>query len=295
MSLGGVSLLDSPLDLDDFSGDKNENEYHDVSSSNRSISNSSLKTWHHQFLKVDFKIINNERMFQKSTLYLRYITLELCVALHYTEIVIPLNQVQKFHLARNREIYLELKSDFTRHYYHNPKGSFGTRIPIQKDPTNKFEQTNIFVFTPAEWVDINTLKFFEEGVNQLIKHQIQNQSNLNEPTVQYSEINSLIYIGDEKDQIESFNSNISGDDNESIHIICNFITKKYLLHVSKELSFNDILSMIQKRYRVVINLNTVTYKNQVDDKINLIDNEDWNAAKWEIEMARVPNINLYFY
>lgn len=94
---------------------KKENEYHDVSSSNRSISNSSLKTWHHQFLKIDFRIINNEKMSQKSVLVLRYITLELCITIHYTEIIIPLNQVRKFQLASNRNIYLELKKDFVRY------------------------------------------------------------------------------------------------------------------------------------------------------------------------------------
>jgi len=184
--------------------------------------------------------------------------------------------------------------DFTRHYYHNPKGLFGTRIPIQKEPTNIIEGVNIFVFTPAEWVDINTLKFFDEGVKQLIKHQLQNQSKLNEPTVQVSEINSLIYIGDEKDQIKSFNSNIPGD-GEGIQMICNFVNKKYSFRVSKESSFDDILTTIRDRYQFNINPNIVTYKNQVNDKINLIDEEDWNAAKWEIEMAKVKKIELYFY
>jgi hypothetical protein len=48
----------------------------------------------------------------------------------------------------------------------------GTRIPISNDPTNVTEGENIFVFTPSEWVDINTLRFFEEGVRQLIIHQV---------------------------------------------------------------------------------------------------------------------------
>ncbi|CAB4393643.1 hypothetical protein RhiirA5_497593 [Rhizophagus irregularis] len=294
MSFEGGSLLDSPLN-DDFYDDKNENEYHDVSSSNRSISNSSLKTWHHQFLKIDFRIINNEKMSQKSVLVLRYITLELCITIHYTEIIIPLNQVRKFQLASNRNIYLELKKDFVRYYYNNPKGLIGTRIPISNDPTNVTEGENIFVFTPSEWVDINTLRFFEEGVRQLIIHQIQNQPKLNEQIVQVSEINSLIYIGDEKDQIESFNSIISGDGKEVILLTCNFINKKHSLRVSKESSFNDILSTIRDRYQVNINPNIITYKNQVNDKINLIDDEDWNSAKWEFEMTKANKIDLYFF
>ncbi|GBB93672.1 hypothetical protein RclHR1_02210007 [Rhizophagus clarus] len=294
MSFEGGSLLDSPLD-DDFYDDKNDNEYHDVSSSNRSISNSPLKIWHHQFLKIDFRIVNNERMVQKSILFLRYITLELCIAIQYTEIVIPLNQVRKFQLASNRNIYLELKTDFVRYYYNNPKGLIGTRIPISKDPTNVTEGENIFVFTPADRVDINTLKFFEEGVRQLIIHQIQHQHKLNEQIVQVSEINSLIYIGDEKDQIESFNSNITGDSKEAILLTCNFINKKHSLRVSKESSFNDVLTTIRDRYQVNINPNIITYRNQVNDKINLIEEEDWNAAKWEYEMTKANKIDLYFF
>jgi hypothetical protein len=48
----------------------------------------------------------------------------------------------------------------------------GTRLLISNDPTHVTEGENIFVFTPADWVDINTLKFFEEGVRQLIIHQV---------------------------------------------------------------------------------------------------------------------------
>ena len=77
-----------------------------------------------QFSKIDFKIIvmapSDERIIQKNTLYLRYITLELCVSLNIEntkyDVVIPLDQVQKFHLLTSkREICLELKKDFTRY------------------------------------------------------------------------------------------------------------------------------------------------------------------------------------
>jgi hypothetical protein len=54
-------------------------------------------------------------MNQKSILFLRYITLELCINIHDTEIIIPLDQVRKFQLASNRNIYLELKTDFVRY------------------------------------------------------------------------------------------------------------------------------------------------------------------------------------
>jgi hypothetical protein len=78
-------------------------------------------------------------------------------------------------------------------------------------------------------------------------------------------------------------------------MICFFLNKKHSLRVSKESSFKDILTTIQDRYQVNINPNIVTYKNQANDMISLIDEEDWNAAKWEIEMAKVRKIELYFY
>ena len=67
---------------------------------------------------------SNERIIQKNSLYLRYITLELCVSLNIEkmkyEIVIPLDQVQKFYLPTSKcEICLELKKDFTRYVSEN--------------------------------------------------------------------------------------------------------------------------------------------------------------------------------
>lgn len=71
--------------------------------------------------------------------------------------------------------------------------------------------------------------------------------------------------------------------------------KKPTLRVPKEVPFIDILSTIQDRCQVYINPNMVTYKNQADDIISLIDEEDWYAAKWEIEMANIKKIELYFF
>jgi len=45
---------------------------------------------------------------------------------------------------------------------------------MESDPTNgKLGRANIFVFIPAEWVEFNTLKFFERGVRELITHQVR--------------------------------------------------------------------------------------------------------------------------
>ncbi|CAI2176556.1 8013_t:CDS:2 [Funneliformis geosporum] len=216
------------------------------------------------------------------------INYELSISLNYSrfEVLIPLNQVIKFHLSQNQTVQLELKKNFTRYYYRNYRG---THVSIQEDPTNgKFKDANFFIFVPADWVDINTLKFFVEGVNELLTHKVKPNSNNH----RFSDINSLVYIGDEKDQIKSF-QNLCNDD--ELQMRCNFLSGSRILRVSKETPFQEILTMVRERFKVDIDPNVITYKNQTKDMINLLDEEDWNAAKWEMNMTKIQMIDLYFF
>ncbi|CAG8547133.1 28188_t:CDS:2, partial [Racocetra persica] len=45
---------------------------------------------------------------------------------------------------------------------------------------------------------------------------------------------------------------------------------------------------------VDINPNRVTYKNLSNDTITLIDEEDWNAVKWEAKRSQNYHISMFF-
>lgn len=283
------SLLDEPSEWKLSGGTTNGND----------VVCSTGRNWHHQFLKIDFKKVemkpNNEKIYsdsqnknQKQSLFLKFISLELSISLNYSrfEVLIPLNQVLKFYLTQNQNVHLELKKNFTRYYYRTDRG---THVSMQADPTNgKFQDAHSFIFIPADWVDINTLKFFVEGVNELLTHKVHSNSNNH----RFSDINSLVYIGDEKDQIKSF-QNLCNEN--ELQLRCNFLSGSRILRVLKETPFQEVLKMIRECFNVVIDPNVITYKNQTKDMINILDEEDWNAAKWELKMAKLQTIDLYFF
>ncbi|CAG8788099.1 24144_t:CDS:2, partial [Gigaspora rosea] len=90
------------------------------------------------------------------------------------------------------------------------------------------------------------------------------------------------------------NSSNKTSDNEELQITCNFLSKKFIMNVEIETKFKDILARIHERYKVDINPNRVAYKNLSNDMITLIDEEDWNAVKWEARRSQVYHISMFF-
>ncbi|CAG8443819.1 9198_t:CDS:2 [Diversispora eburnea] len=79
-----------------------------------------------------------------------------------------------------------------------------------------------------------------------------------------------------------------------LHIICTFLTHIYALRVSENITFKEILQNVQMNYGIVINPNRITYENQVNDMITLIDEEDWRSAVWEAKRAKNFMIRMFF-
>ncbi|CAG8571305.1 2254_t:CDS:2 [Acaulospora morrowiae] len=222
--------------------------------------------WHQQFLKVDLnklEIIENGNLllvtiYPKLSLVLRFITNELCISLNNAteEVVIPLNQITKF------------------------KGPLNQREQISFDPSGgKLDGAQTIIFMPANWVDKNTIVFFGEGIRRLRFDQLR----MNNFEKRESGIGS-----------NSLGKEYGKDDGKELYITCSFLTKTFALQVSDSISFQEILNDIQMRYKIEVNPNRITYKNQVNDIITLIDEEDWQAAKWEAKRAKSFTICMYF-
>ncbi|RIB19728.1 hypothetical protein C2G38_2244980 [Gigaspora rosea] len=236
--------------------------------------------WHQQFLKIDLKkinLINGKQIFSdipKLSLILRFITNELCITSNVTlnEIVIPLNQLKKIKISQEREIIIDFKKNFERINYNYPQGLLNLRIHLPFDPARgDLNDVTSLLFVPADWVDNNTLIFFGEGVKKLWLTQV-NENNLKNLD----------------------NSSNKTSDNEELQITCNFLSKKFIMNVEIETKFKDILARIHERYKVDINPNRVAYKNLSNDMITLIDEEDWNAVKWEARRSQVYHISMFF-
>ncbi|CAG8681167.1 2245_t:CDS:2 [Acaulospora morrowiae] len=258
--------------------------------SEKNFDPSQQQFWHQQFLKVDLsklEIIESGKLllvavYPKLSLVLRFITNELCISLNNAteEIVIPLNQVTKFKVSPNKDITVEFKKNFDRYYFRYQQGPLNQREQISFDPSNgKLDGAQTLIFMPANWVDKNTIIFFGEGIRRLRFDQ--------------HKVNSL-----EKRE-SGIGSNILGkeygkDDGKELYITCSFLTKTFALQVRDSITFQEILSDVQMRYKIEVNPHRITYKNQVNDIITLIDEEDWQAAKWEAKRAKSYTICMYF-
>ena len=81
-----------------------------------------------------------------------------------------------------------------------------------------------------------------------------------------------------------------------MQITCNFITRRHILQKPINITFDELLTNIKNRYYGQINLNSITYKNNInDDIITLIDEEDWKAAKWDAAETKTNKISIFFY
>ncbi|CAG8620612.1 12160_t:CDS:2 [Funneliformis mosseae] len=52
-----------------------------------------------------------------------------------------------------------------------------------------------------------------------------------------------------------------------------------------ETSLNDLINIIDQHHNIKVNLNNLYFKNGIDDRINLVDEEDWIVARFEAKEA----------
>ncbi|CAG8627255.1 9858_t:CDS:2, partial [Acaulospora colombiana] len=245
--------------------------------------------WHQQFIKIDLCKLeikeNGSRIlaanYQKLSLVLRFITSEICISLNNAieEVVIPLDQIMKFRVSNDRDITVEFKKNFEKFYFRYQQGPLNQREQISLDPSRgKLDGAQTILFVPAEWVDNNTLIFFGEGIKRL----------------RFDPQNKIKELGINNNFSQNENDSYRAPNEKELHVTCSFLTKTYALQVPDDITFEEILNNVQTRYKVEVNPNRVTYKNQVNEIITLIDEEDWEAAKWEAKKAKSYYIYMYF-
>jgi len=56
-----------------------------------------------------------------------------------------------------------------------------------------------------------------------------------------------------------------------------------------------LINIIEQRYNIKVDLNNFYFKNAVDDKISIVDEEDWFVARFEAKEVMNNRIVLYFF
>ncbi|CAJ0753476.1 22857_t:CDS:2, partial [Entrophospora sp. SA101] len=82
---------------------------------------------------------------------------------------------------------------------------------------------------------------------------------------------------------------------KQLRIICNFITRRHILQKPMNITFDELLTNVRNRYHDKLNLNSIKYKNHINDMITLIDDNDWKAAKWDAKKSKTNTISIFFY
>ncbi|CAG8565395.1 8357_t:CDS:2, partial [Diversispora eburnea] len=79
------------------------------------------------------------------------------------------------------------------------------------------------------------------------------------------------------------------------YITCVFLTERRATVFPREGSFIQFIEYIQKRFGLpqLQQCHNLSYKNKVNDIISLKDEEDWNVAKWEIEMEGTIRLDVF--
>ena len=79
-----------------------------------------------------------------------------------------------------------------------------------------------------------------------------------------------------------------------LYITFAFLVRSYAIVIPYETSLKDLINTIEQRYNVKVNRNTFYFKNAVNDRISIMDEEDWLVARFEAKEAMNNKLVLYF-
>ncbi|CAI2188909.1 3200_t:CDS:2 [Funneliformis geosporum] len=79
-----------------------------------------------------------------------------------------------------------------------------------------------------------------------------------------------------------------------LDITCAFLTRCYTMVIPYETSLKDLINIIEQQHNIKVNINNLYFKNGADDRINLVDEEDWIVARLEAKEVMNNKIVLYF-
>ncbi|CAG8542665.1 1242_t:CDS:2 [Diversispora eburnea] len=98
----------------------------------------------------------------------------------------------------------------------------------------------------------------------------------------------------ETDGMSEFSDVTPPDNDELIHVTCSFLTRKYAMLIPHDRTLKDLINEIEQTRNTKISLNRLFYKNQVNDKIDIVDDDDWKIAKKEARISKINMITLLF-
>ena len=73
-----------------------------------------------------------------------------------------------------------------------------------------------------------------------------------------------------------------------------FLVRNYSIIIPYETSLKDLINTIEQRYNVKVNHSNFYFKNAVNDRINIVDEEDWFVARFEAKEVMNNKLVLYF-
>ncbi|CAG8617668.1 10059_t:CDS:2 [Acaulospora morrowiae] len=93
-------------------------------------------------------------------------------------------------------------------------------------------------------------------------------------------------------------SEISGstpNGNEALlHVTCIFMTRKYAMLMPFDTTLRQLVDKIEQSRKTKVSLSRLFYRNQIDDKISIFDEDDWSIAKKEAFITGSYMITLLF-
>ncbi|PKK63782.1 hypothetical protein RhiirC2_854799 [Rhizophagus irregularis] len=93
---------------------------------------------------------------------------------------------------------------------------------------------------------------------------------------------------------ENENSNTSFITEAQLYITFAFLIQNYVIVIPYETSLKDLINTIEQRYNVKVDHSNLYFKNAVNDRINIVDEEDWLVARFEAKEIMNNKIILYF-
>ncbi|CAJ0845523.1 3130_t:CDS:2, partial [Entrophospora sp. SA101] len=84
-------------------------------------------------------------------------------------------------------------------------------------------------------------------------------------------------------------------DNNTLIFFGEAVRTRHILQKPMNITFDELLTNVRNRYHDKLNLNSIKYKNHINDMITLIDDNDWKAAKWDAKKSKTNTISIFFY
>ncbi|GBC08142.1 hypothetical protein RclHR1_07920017 [Rhizophagus clarus] len=125
-----------------------------------------------------------------------------------------------------------------------------------------------------------------------IMNLARNKFEIKEPISVSKIINRNEALSDKRYENENLNTSFITEAQLSITFA--FLIQNYVIVIPYETSLKDLINTIEQRYNVKVNHSNLYFKNAVNDRISIVDEEDWLIARFEAKEVMNNKIVLYF-